>query len=41
MGGTENQSHLSGWNGNQGETVVETNGGGRELVGELDNETRE
>ena len=40
MEGTENQNHWSGWSGNLGETVVETNGGERELVGESDNETQ-
>lgn len=41
MEGTESQNHWSGWSGNLGETVVETSGGGRELVGESDNETQE
>jgi hypothetical protein len=41
MEGTENQNQWSGWSGNLGETVVETNGGGQELVGESDNGTHE
>jgi hypothetical protein len=41
MEGKESQNHWSGWSGNLGETVVETNGGERELVGESDNETHE
>jgi hypothetical protein len=38
MGGTESQNHWSGWSGSLGETVVETNGGGLELVGESTHE---
>jgi hypothetical protein len=41
MEGTEDQNHWNGWRGNLGETVVEMNGGGRELAEVSDNETHE
>ena len=41
MEGTESQNHWNGWSGNLGETVVEKNGGGRDLVEGSDNETHE
>jgi len=41
MEGAVSQSQWNGWRGNPGETVVETNGGGRELVGGSGNETLE
>ncbi len=36
--GGECSNHWSGWRGNLGETVVETNGGARELAVVSDNE---
>ena len=39
--GRESQNHWSGWSENLGESVVETNGGGQELVGGSDNATHE